>query len=212
MQSCWRGLWVGVIFSTVLLCGTMALAEAGAPMEQMRQTLDALIAIFEDTALNSPDRAPERRAKIQQVLAQRFAYEAMAQRSLGRHWNELTPAQQQAFIPLFSSLLEQMHTRRIEKYGGQKKSVVIKDESQQADGTASVRIDIVDPRDPTINEEVTYRLQKDPAGWRVHDLLIDGGSMVTNFRTQFDRVIRQESYAELVKRLEHSAMSVDKAN
>jgi ABC-type transporter MlaC component len=75
-----------------------------------------------------------------------------------------------------------------------------------------VRIDIVDPRDPTINEEVEYRLQKHPEGWRVHDFLIDGGSMVTNFRTQFDRVIRQESYAELVKRLEHSAMSVDKAN
>ena len=212
MQACRRGPRAGAIFSTLLLCGTMALAEAGAPMEQMRQTLNALVAIFADTALNSPDQASERRAKIQQVLSQRFAYEAMAQRSLGRHWNELTPAQQQAFIPLFSSLLEQMHTRRIEKYGGKKKSVVIKDESQQADGTASVRIDIVDPRDPTINEEVTYQLQKHQEGWRVHDLLIDGGSMVTNFRTQFDRVIRQESYAELVKRLEHSALSVDKAN
>ena len=55
-------------------------------------------------------------------------------------------------------------------------------------------------------------LQKHQADWRVHDLLIDGGSMVTNFRTQFDRVIRQESYAELVQRLEHSALSVDKAN
>jgi MlaC protein len=54
--------------------------------------------------------------------------------------------------------------------------------------------------------------QKHQADWRVHDLLIDGGSMVTNFRTQFDRVIRQESYAELVQRLEHSALSVDKAN
>jgi len=212
MQSWWRGPKVGAIFSTVLLCGTMALAEAGAPMEQMRQTINALVAIFEDTALNSPDRAPERRAKIQQVLSQRFAYEAMVQHSLGRHWNELTPDQQQAFIPLFSSLLEQMHTQRIEKYGGKKKSVVFKDESQHADGTASVSIDIVDPRDPTINEEVTYRLQKHQEGWRVHDLLIDGGSMVTNFRTQFDRVIRQESYAELVQRLEHSAMSVDKAN
>jgi phospholipid transport system substrate-binding protein len=151
----------------------MALAEAGAPMEQMRQTLNALVAIFADTALNSPDQAPERRAKIQQVLSQRFAYEAMAQRSLGRHRNELTPAQQQAFIPLFSSLLEQMHTQRIEKYGGKKKSVVFKDESQHADGTAAVRIDIVDPRDPTINEEVTYQLQKHQEDWRVHDLLID---------------------------------------
>jgi hypothetical protein len=63
MQACRRGPRAGAIFSTLLLCGTMALAEAGAPMEQMRQTLDALVAIFADTALNSPDRAPERRAK-----------------------------------------------------------------------------------------------------------------------------------------------------
>lgn len=202
----------GAMVSVALLFSTLAVAEAGAPMEQMRQTLNALVAIFEDTTLSSPDRTEERRAKIQQVLSQRFAYEAMAQRSLGRHWDELTPAQQQAFIPLFSSLLEQMHTQRIEKYGGKKKSVVFKDETPQADGTASVTMDIVDPGDPTINEKVEYRLQKHQDAWRVHDLLIDEGSMITNFRTQFDRVIRQESYDELVRRLEKSAVSAGKAN
>jgi phospholipid transport system substrate-binding protein len=202
----------GAMVSLALLFSTLAVAEAGAPMEQMRQTLNALVAIFEDTTLSSPDRTQERRAKIQQVLSQRFAYEAMAQRSLGRHWGELTPAQQQAFIPLFSSLLEQMHTQRIEKYGGKKKSIVFKDETPQADGTASVTIDIVDPSDPTINEKVEYRLQKHQDAWRVHDLLIDEGSMITNFRTQFDRVIRQESYDELVRRLEKSAIRAGKAN
>jgi phospholipid transport system substrate-binding protein len=202
----------GAIVSLALLFGTLAVAQAGAPMEQMRQTLDALVAIFEDPALSSPDRAKERREKIQQVLSQRFAYKAMAQRSLGRHWDELTPAQQQQFVPLFSSLLEQMHTQRIEKYGGKKKSVVPKDEALHADGTASVTIEIVDPRDPTVNENVEYRLQNHQGAWLVHDLLIDDGSMITNFRTQFDRVIRQESYDELVRRLEQSSVQTDKAN
>jgi phospholipid transport system substrate-binding protein len=202
----------GAIVSFALLFGTLAVAQAGAPMEQMRQTLDALVAIFEDPALSSPDRAKERREKIQQVLSPRFAYKAMAQRSLGRHWNELTPAQQQQFVPLFSSLLEQMHTQRIVKYGGKKKSVVLKDETLHADGTASVTIEIVDPRDPTINENVEYRLQNHQGTWLVHDLLIDDGSMVTNFRTQFDRVIRQESYDELVRRLEQSSVHTEKSN
>lgn len=212
MQSCWKDYTIGGLLSIVLLFGTLAGAEAGAPTEQMRQTVDALVAIFENTALNSPDRAQERRAQIQQVLSQRFAYEAMAQRSLGRHWDALTPAQQRAFIPLFSSLLAQMHTKRIEKYGGKQKSVVFKDESLQADGTASVRLVIVDPRNPTINEDVEYRLQKHQDTWLVHDLVMDGSSVITNFRTQFDQIIRQESYAELVRRLEQSPTSVDKAN
>jgi phospholipid transport system substrate-binding protein len=212
MQSRRKDHVMGGLFSIVLLFGTCTVAEAGAPMEQMRQTFNNLVAVFENTALSSPDRAQERRAKIQQVLSQRFAYEAMAQRSLGRHWNDLTPAQQKAFIPLFSSLLEQMHTKRVEKYGGKQKSFEFKDESLHPDGTASVRIVIVDPRDPTSNEDMEYRLQKHQDVWLVHDILMDGVSIVTHFRTQFDQIIRQESYAELVRRLEQSPAGLDKAN
>jgi len=212
MQLGWRSRVVGAIGSLLLLSGAFATVKAGEPAEQMQQTLDALVRIFEDTALSSPDRAQERREKIQQVLSKRFAYEAMAKRSLGRHWDELTSAQQQAFIPLFSSLLEQMHTQRIEKYGGKKKSVVFKNESLKKDNMATVTIEIADPNDPTINEDVEYRLQKHGDTWLVHDLLIDGGSMITNFRTQFDRVIRQESYDELVRRLKQSSISTEKAN
>ena len=212
MQSPRKDQAVGGLLSIVLLFGTLAVAEAGAPTEQMRHTVNDLIAIFADTALSNPERASERRAKIQQVLSQRFAYEAMAQQSLGRHWNELTAAQQQAFIPLFSAMLEQVHTQRIEKYGGMKKSVVFKDEALHADGTASVHMVIVDPRDSTINEDVGYRLQKHQDVWMVHDLLLDGSSIITNFRTQFDQIIRQESYAELVRRLERSPTSLDKAH
>jgi len=203
---------VSCLLSFVLLFGTVVVAAAGEPTEQMRQTVNELVAIFENPALSSPDRAPERRAQIQQVLSQRFAYEDMAERSLGRHWNDLKPAQQQAFIPLFSSLLTQVHTRRIEKYGGQRRSVVFKDEVLHPDGTASVRLDIVDPRDSTINEGVEYRLQKHQDVWMVHDILMDGSSIIAHFRTQFDQIIRQESYADLVRRLEQSPMSMDKTN
>jgi hypothetical protein len=129
-----------------------------------------------------------------------------------RHWHELTPVQHQAFIPLFSTLLAEVHTQHIEKYGGKQKSVIFKDESLHADGTALVHMVIVDPRDPTINEDMGYRLQKHQDVWLVHDLLIDGSSIVTNFRTQFDQIIRQESYADLVRRLEQSPTSVDKPN
>src|SRR5215470_5013270 len=212
MQSRRKDQAVRSFFSIVLLCGMIAVAEAGAPMEQMRQTVNDLVAIFENPALSSPDRAQERRAQIQQVLSQRFDYEAMAQRSLGRHWNDLTPAQQQAFVPLFSSLLAQVHTKRIEKYGGKQKSVVFKNESLHADGTASVRVAIVDPGDPTINEGIEYLLQKHNDTWMVYDILMDGSSIITHFRTQFDQIIRQESYAELVRRLEQSPASMDKAN
>jgi phospholipid transport system substrate-binding protein len=212
MQSRRKDQAVRSFLSIALLCGMIAVAEADAPMEQMRQTVNDLVAIFENPALSSPDRAQERRTKIQQVLSQRFDYETMAQRSLGRHWNELTPAQQQAFIPLFSSLLAQVHTQRIEKYGGKQKSVVFKDESLHADGTASVRVVIVDPREPTINEEIEYLLQKHQDVWLVYDILMDGSSIITHFRTQFDQIIRQESYADLVRRLEQSPTSMDKAN
>jgi phospholipid transport system substrate-binding protein len=207
-----KGLIAGAMIGLCLLGGVFAIVEAGAPAEQMQATLDALVAVLEDAALRAPDRAEERRAKIQQVLSKRFAYAAMAKESLGRHWNDLTSAQQQAFIPLFSSLLEQMHTRRIERYEGKKKSVVLKGDTLHENGTASVTIEIVDPSDSSINESVEYRLQKHKDVWMVHDLLIDDGSIITNFRTQFDRLIRKESYDELVRRLERSSLHSEKAN
>ena len=63
------------------------------------------------------------------------------------------------------------------------------------------RVMIVDPRDPARNEDMEYRLQKHQDVWLVHDILMDI-DIVTHFRTQFDQIIRQESYAELVRRLE----------
>jgi phospholipid transport system substrate-binding protein len=197
---------VWLLLSILLLSGTVALAQAGAPLEKMRQTLDSLVAIFADETLKSPEQAQARRAKIRQVLSQRFAYEAMAQQAMGRHWHNLTAAQQQEFIPLFSDLLEGEHIQRVEKYGGTAKSLVFKKETINPDRSASVNIEIVDPHSPTTNEEVEYRLQERNNDWHVHDILIEGASMVINYRAQFDKIITQESYAELVRRLKMSSI------
>jgi phospholipid transport system substrate-binding protein len=201
-----KGLLCAALF-LLFLRGTVAVADVNTPLAQMRQTLHDLLPILSDESLKAPDQTAQRRAKISQVLSQRFAYAAMAQDALGEHWQTLSKTQQENFIPLFSSLLEREHVKRIEKYGGSQKSVSFVDETIEPNGQAIVQIEIADPRDPTSHEDVKYLLEKREHEWFVHDILIENSSMVRNYRTQFDKIIRQESYDELLRRLHMSPAS-----
>jgi phospholipid transport system substrate-binding protein len=201
-----KGLLCAALF-LLFLWSTVAVADVNTPLAQMRQTLHDLLPILSDESLKAPDQAVQRRTKISQVLSQRFAYAAMAQDALGEHWQALSKTQQENFIPLFSSLLEREHVKRIEKYGGSQKSVSFVDETIEPDGQAIVQIEIADPRDPTSHEDVKYLLEKQENEWFVHDILIENSSMVRNYRTQFDKIIRQESYDELLRRLQMSPAS-----
>ena len=194
----------GLLCAALFLWSTAAGADADTPIAQMRQTLNELLPILSDESLKAPGQEAERRAKIRQVLSQRFDYATMAKDALGKHWQTLSKTQQKQFIPLFSSLLEREHVKRIEQYGASQKSVSFVGETIEPDGHAVVQIEIADPRDPMTSEDVKYRLYKRGSNWYVYDILIDGGSMVTNYRTQFDRIILQESYDELVRRLQTS--------
>jgi phospholipid transport system substrate-binding protein len=195
----------------LFLWDMVAVADTDTPSAQLRQTLNSLLTILSDERLKEPEQAVERHAKISQVLSQRFAYSAMAQEALGRHWQTLSQVQQRDFVPLFSTLLEREHVERIEKYGGSEKSVSFVDETTESAGKAVVQIEIADPGDPTTDEDIKYRLEKHDDGWYVHDILIEGSSIVRNYRAQFDKIIRQESYDELLRRLQMSPVSTKPA-
>lgn len=205
-----KGLLCTALF-LLFLWDTVAVADTDTPSAQLRQTLNSLLAILSDERLKAPEQAAERRAKISQVLSQRFAYSAMAQEALGRHWQTLSQAQQKEFVPLFSTLLEREHVQRIEKYGGSKKSVSFIDETIKSAGKAVAHVEIADPGDPTAREDIKYRLEKRGDDWYVHDILMDDSSIVRNYRAQFDKIIRQESYDELLRRLQMSPISTKSA-
>jgi len=118
---------------------------------------------------------------------------------MGQHWRKRTPQEQKEFVALFSDLLERSYIDKIESYGGGKQSIRYTKETVDKDGYASVRSEIVSERGQTY--EIEYRLLQRDGNWQVYDIVIEGVSLVNNYRTQFNKVILEQSYEQLVKQM-----------
>ncbi len=198
MHMAYRGVVVGALLSSLLLVSSPSLAPAGEPQEKVRETVDAVLAVLLDKSLQGPENTEKRREKMRQAVFQRFGFEEMSQRALGPHWQKRTPAEKKEFTNLFGELLERSYINKIESYTGEQKVLYTK-ETIDKDGYASVRTEIVVKRDA--NVEVEYRLLRRDGTWQVYDVVIEGVSLVNNYRTQFNNIVSQESYDALVKKL-----------
>ena len=191
------GRWVVGIVMLGLATGT---AAAGEPLEKIRETVEAVLAVLEDETLQVPEGRELRRQKLRQAVYQRFGFEEMARRALGRHWRDLSAEQRQEFVGLFSDLLERSYVGKIESAGAGSK-VEYTRETIDEDGFASVLSMITNRLDSQI--EVEYRLlqRNGNAHWEVYDVVIEGVSLINNYRTQFNNVIHRTSYDGLVNQL-----------
>ncbi|MBM3223820.1 MAG: ABC transporter substrate-binding protein [Candidatus Tectomicrobia bacterium] len=192
--------WAGIamVVGSVYLGTSPMTACAGEPQDRVKETVDAVIAVLQDPALQGPEHTQKRRDKMRQAVFQRFGFDEMAQRALGIHWSKRTPAEKKEFAALFGELLERSYINKIESYSSEQKILYTK-ENIDKDGFASVRTEIVVKRD--VNVDVEYRLTKRDGNWQVYDVVIEGVSLVNNYRTQFNNIVSQESYEALVKKL-----------
>jgi len=193
-QVWYRGMIMGVLVGSLLLTVPGTRAEAGEPQEKVRQTVNEVLNILSNKALQSQ----ERRAKIRQAVLQHFSFDEMAQRSLGQHWRTLAPQQRQEFVALFTDLLEGSYIRRIDGYNAEQQGVRYTKEEINNDN-ASVHTEIVSGRD--LPATVEYRMLHKDGDWKVYDIVIEGVSLVNNYRTQFNTIILKDSYAGLVKQM-----------
>jgi phospholipid transport system substrate-binding protein len=165
---------------------------AGPPTDIARQVIEKAL-----DALNDPSCQGEaRRQKVKAIVDPYFDYQEMAKRSLGPAWGKLSAGQRHEFVALFSQLLEASYSDKIEKYA---QRVKINYTGEILEGNAAeVRTVVVKANDRI---PLNYRLLNEGGTWRVYDVVIEGVSLVSNYRSQFSRIIHESGYAELVKRL-----------
>ena len=188
------------IFTFMLSLASLTRAQAGAPLDLVRTTVDRAIQILQDPELSSQDKKKERVDRLREALDAIFDYEEMAKRALGRHWRQRTPAEQEEFVKLFRDFLERVYSDKINLYAGQKVRFgreVMDNEFAQVEST------IIQPKGEEI--AVVYKLRQVNGQWKVYDAIVENISIVNNYRSQFDRVISSSSYEELVKRLRENA-------
>jgi phospholipid transport system substrate-binding protein len=167
---------------------------AGAPTDQLRTQIDKAVKILEDPELKK--KPVERRTAVRQVANDIFDFSETAKRSLARHWAPRTQAERDEFVSLFSDLLERSYIGKIELYGGEKIQYV--SDTVDAD-QGKVLTKIVTRQGTEI--PIEYRMHKKGDRWLVYDVIIEGVSLVSNYRTQFNKIIQTSSYQELVKKM-----------
>lgn len=174
--------------------GSLATAGDG-PMEQLQKSVDVILEVLQSEELKAPEKKDERKQRILDVVTGMFDFREMARSSLGQSWNTITPAEQDRFVGLFTSLVEQRYIGKIDSYDNQK--VIYRKQLVKGDN-AMIYTDIVD-RDLEI--PIVYRLQENNGKWLIYDLKIENVSLMVNYRRDFDSVIRKEQFAGLVEKI-----------
>ena len=177
-------------------------ANAGVPTEQVRGTVDQVIAILADPSLKTESKQKERRDQLRRVIFARFDFAEMARRSLGPEWRRRTATEQQEFINLFTDLLQDSYIGTIESYSGDK--VGYTRELQEKDN-AEVQTTLTTKGESAYS--INYRLRLVDKDWKVYDVVIENISVVNNYRSQFSRVISKSSYEELVRAMKEKKLS-----
>jgi phospholipid transport system substrate-binding protein len=189
--------WTMFLLSAVWL-SALGLATAGEPTDLVRQITDQVLKILEDPQFQAPNRHAERQERLHKIAEQVFDWQEMARRALAVHWRERTPQEQQEFVRLFRDLVEGTYINRLESAIQEKREIQYVGE--QVDGSrATVKTNVVTRRNQQV--PIEYRLQKADGRWLIYDVLVEGISLVNNYRSQFNRIITSSSYNDLVQKM-----------
>ena len=186
---------VGIVGTCLSIGGELSQAFAGPPTDSMKGTIDEVLRIIRDKELKQTAKAEERRSLLEKVVAERFDYQEMSRRALGAPWNQLSDQDKQEFVSLFQTLLTSSYAEKVESYSGE--GVQYLNERTEKD-YAEVRTKILSGKTEI---PLDYRLINHGAEWRVYDVVVDGVSLVNNYRGQFTKILRASSYPDLVDQL-----------
>jgi phospholipid transport system substrate-binding protein len=199
MQSVLRAVVITIAVGAVFYGAT---AGAGVPTDQVRSTVDQVLAILQEPSLKGESKQKERRDQLRSVIFARFDFSEMARRSLGPEWRRRSPAEQQEFVNLFTDLLQESYIGTIESYNGDK---VLYNRELQDQDNAEVQTTLTTRSEAAYS--INYRLRLVGKDWKVYDVVVENISLVNNYRSQFSRVIGRSSYEELVRAMKEKSLS-----
>ena len=183
-----------VVISLMINLTVVSVCFAGSEItNKLKNTINKVISTLNDEALKND--LPARRAILRNTINTQFNYRQMVMRSLAKNWDVRSAEEQQLFIALFKSLLENSYANKLESFSNEKINYI--DEVVKGE-YALVKTEVV-RKATTVG--VDYKLVRENGVWQVYDFVIEGVSMVRNYRAQFTKIIHKHSYEVLVQKL-----------
>ena len=179
-------------------------AKAEGPMEVVKKSVEQVMAIITDPELKKPEKAAERRSRLRALVNDLFDFNEISKRVLGRHWRKFSKEEFAEFQDLFAKMLENIYIAKIENYSGEK--VVYENAREIGRGKYAVNTKIVKDN---LEIPVTYRLKKVKDRWVGYDVIVEGVSLVKNYRSQFQQILKKKSPEELLAHMRQKVKAIE---
>jgi phospholipid transport system substrate-binding protein len=183
----------------MLLCASVAQAAPAGPMATLKQKNSEVDKLLRQKVDKGSPAESKQKEEIKQLAAGLLDYDELAQKALAAHWEKLTPAQRTDFVATLKELIERNYVKQLRSnldYQVQYKN----EENAGAEATVTTVVKVKSPG-KTTDAEIIYKMKKDPDGWRVWDVITDEVSLVRGYRTQFNKIITEQSYDALLKKM-----------
>lgn len=190
----------------VIMCwcviGTTIAKGVADPTVVVKETIDEVLRLVTDEKLKSPEQLPHRRILLEEAIEKHFSFSEMAKRSLAAHWKNRSDKERQEFVRLFKALLSKTYAGKIENYSGEEVKYL---KERRKKSYAEVHTQIISPKTEI---SLDYRLLLKDNSWWVYDVVVNGVSLVKNYRSQFARIIHRSSFEDLLNTLREKSSEI----
>jgi len=175
---------------------------AATAEETLRDTMDDILQVLKEPAQKGTQAYQEERSKLEQIINDIFDFQELSARAVGLHWKRFSDEQKQEFAKAFADLLGQKYLDRIQSYKNER--IVFGEMRTSARGNVEIQTRVVQD-DKEI--PIAYRMTETAQGWRVYDVIVEGVSLVKNYRTQFMEIMVNGSPEDLIQAVKKKSSS-----
>ncbi|MEK7290631.1 MAG: ABC transporter substrate-binding protein [Planctomycetota bacterium] len=191
-----RKMMLGMSVGISVLLFTSSFSLAMEPGKLLMETVDKGLTVLKEPSLSGTEKTQERRQALWKEISIVFNFEEMSKRALGQHWKKRSPEEKKEFVELFTNILKDAYIGKTDTYNGEK--VVLLREKQDSN-YAVVQTRFITKNGTEI--AVDYSMLNNSGEWKIYDVIIEGVSMINNYRSQFNNILLKSPYENLVKRM-----------
>ncbi len=171
---------------------TVTSLAGNSPTDDIRASVDTIISILNDEQLDHAGK----RSKITTVVYKRFDFRAMSQRTLATNWKNTTAEEKNKFVDLFSKLIENSYIGKLDSYTNEKVNYT----GEKVDGKKAVVETLIITTSADI--PVDYRVYRKDGEWLIYDVIIEGVSLISNYRSSYQEIMKNEGFEGLLAKMQ----------
>ncbi len=170
-----------------------------SPILAVQTAVDAIIGLLKDEALDTE----QRRSKMREIISGRFDFRAMSQRTLATNWKKASKEEQQQFVGLFAQLIQNSYIGKVEAYT----SETVEYSGEKIKGKRAVVNTLIITSSTEI--PVNYKLYLKKDEWRVYDVIIEGISLISSYRSTYQEMVKKDGFPGLFVKMEEKLKELE---